>query len=297
MFMSDYRSIPLAAFLALGLAAGMARAKGILVKFLPNPAEDSIVRYDVYRSEDSGALGSAMGSIVPTVTDTLRYPDLAVERGRAYFYSVKAVNAGGLESDPSDRTEAGLPLLALPDTLKPDSLPGLARFRLAGGARPLSRAPFALSASLGAADGARLAFRFDTASGWMEFRPTSGLGDTARVIVRGSYYDKFEDSDTMLVIVSAAAPTGTARPHAPASSRAAAPSALRISRDAGGSLRLAGLPRRALVEILAPSGVVMFRGTISGPEARLEDAGYHAGYLTARDGEGRLLGSLSLPLD
>jgi hypothetical protein len=268
-------------------ACWQGQAKGILVKFLPNPPEDSIVRYDVYRSTDSGQMGALLGSILPAAVDTLRYPDVGAQKGVAYFYSIKGVNAGGLESDPSDQTEAALPSLALPDTLRPDSS-GSARCPLAASARPLQGVPLSLTL----VDSSRFLLRYDAAAGRVEFRPVAGRADTGRVIVRASYYGKFEDRDTLLVVAAASPVASLPAP--------AAPPGLRAGRGPEGALRLSGLPALARVEILTLQGARVFSGMLRGPEAVVggsEGAGhrYRAGYLTVRDAAGRLLAALKIP--
>lgn len=265
--------------LLAGIGLREADAKGILVKFLPNPPEDSIVRYDVYRSSDSADAGTSIGSILPIVADTLRYPDLSADKGTAYFYSIRAVNGDGLESDPSDVTAAAMPALALPDTLRADSA-GAARWTLSLSARPLPGVP--LFCAL--VDSSRFSLVFDSTRGKITFVPRAPRGDTAKLIVRASYFGKFEDRDTVLVMAGA--------PAATALRAGESAGALRAFRGNDGTLRLSGLPREAWVEIAGADGARIFRGFLRGPETAVRGLGYRACYVAVRDAGGRLLAAL-----
>jgi hypothetical protein len=267
---------------------GSPRAKGVLVKFLPCPPEDSVARYDVYRSADSTQPGLPVGFILPVAVDTLRYPDPAAGKGSAWYYSIKAVNAAGLESDPSGWTEAGAPLLALPDTLRPD-LSGLTRHALASSAHPLRAAAPLFSL----ADSSRFLIRFDSAGARLEFLSRDGRADTGLVVVRASYYAKFSDEDTVLVIAAKRAVTALAAPGVDPE-----PAKPRAARSATGLLVLTGLPALAEVEVFTLRGVRVFQGLLRGPEAAIRpenSLGYHAGYLTLSHPGGRILASLRIP--
>lgn len=277
----------LSACVCLG-QVGRVEAMGILVKFLPNPPEDSIVRYDVYRADSAGRPGLPIGEILPAPgQDTLRFPDVSAAKGRAYFYTVTAVNAAGAESDLSDETEVGIPSLALPDTLRPDAQ-GITQVTVPFAAAPLKG--FATLA-LETPDSARFVLRYDDASGRAVFGSRSGRADTAKIIVRASYFGKFEDRDTVIVMMAAGLPA-TANPPLTASR-------LRFLRAPAGALRISGLPARAELQVFDALGTRLRRALVTGPEAVLaagdEPPGYHAGYLAIRDGEGRLLASLPLP--
>jgi fibronectin type 3 domain-containing protein len=54
--------------------------------------------YRVYRTTDPKA---SPGLLAVTPADTTRYVDTTVEAGRTYYYSVKAFDAAGKESQPA----------------------------------------------------------------------------------------------------------------------------------------------------------------------------------------------------
>ncbi|HKP97259.1 MAG TPA: hypothetical protein VJ385_16035 [Fibrobacteria bacterium] len=261
-------SASLAAILLAGLS-GAASAKGISVRFLACPPEDSIVRYEVYRSDSAGGSAKAVG-VVPASpgSDTLGFRDLSAEKGRPYFYAIKGINAGGVASDPSAQTQVGYPLLSLPDTLRPDQATGATRAVLAPHSDPLlGSAPLVLSL----ADSARFSVAYDPASRTAAFRSRSGKADTGRVVVRAQYFGKFEDRDTVLILVSA---TGSAAslprlPGAPAAGAARSAFPSRYSPLAQGPLSLSGLPGPGSLEILTALGARARVLELPGPRARL----------------------------
>jgi hypothetical protein len=143
---------------------------------------------------------------------------------------MRAVDGAGRESDPSDSTLAAIPLLSLPDTLRAASWP--VAWTLPASAHPLrGMAALALElaqpaspagsqpAAAPAAQPAAVLLVYDTAAGRIEFRLSSGRADTVRIALRGSYFGKFADADTA-VIVLAGAPVSLALPRAAAASSA-----------------------------------------------------------------------------
>lgn len=201
------RAFAAAAFIA-ALAADPGHSRGILVRFLASPGEDSVARYDVYRGRpgDSalriGSLPAAPGS------DTLTYPDSGAAKGVAYRYAIRAVATSGLESDPSDSTWIGTPRLALPDTLR---IPagGPARIALPPEAHPLiGHAPLLLA--IDRED--RLRLRHDTAAGSLELHARDYRPDTVRAVIAASYHGKFQDADTVVVILEGMSATSAAAP-------------------------------------------------------------------------------------
>jgi hypothetical protein len=284
----------------LALFCGQSSAKGVYVRFLANPAEDSIVRYIVYRSTVSGDSGEAVGELAAVAgRDTLSFPDSNVDRGKPYFYTITARNAGGLESDRSTETEEAFPLLSLPDTLRPDAVSRLTRVSLSSGADPMNGAA-PLSVSL--ADSARFFVTYDAGTHRATFRSRSGLADTARLIVRAGYFGKFEDRDTALVIVSASSSVSISAPAISAST----PSLARMRLPAGfsiasqGGMILRDLPGPGDLQILSLSGAEVYAHRLAAakedllwdgrdPSGRtLKPARYLA---VVRDCRGRLLDS------
>ncbi|MDB5103908.1 MAG: hypothetical protein JWP91_1597 [Fibrobacteres bacterium] len=180
------------------LGTFMAEAKGISVRFLAGPAEDSLVRYEIYRSSAPGEPALPIGEL-PAVKglDTLSFADESAEKGRSYAYLVKGVNAEGIESDPSDTTLVGYPYLSLPDTLRPDKVTGLIRMVLPAGSDPLRGA---VPLSLALLDSSRFSLVFDPASNTATLRARSGRTDTGWAVVRAQYFDKFSDLDSVLIL-------------------------------------------------------------------------------------------------
>ena len=70
------------------------------------PSSSIVVGYNVYRSDVSG---SGYIRLNATPVRELSYLDSSVEPGKTYFYIVKAVNAGGVESAASNETPATIP--------------------------------------------------------------------------------------------------------------------------------------------------------------------------------------------
>lgn len=222
-----------------------ASAAGIRVRFLASPPEDSVVRYDVWRCDSAGAASAKVGSLAAgSAEDTLAFPDSTARKGVAYLYSLRAVNAAGLESDPSDSSRVALPRLALPDTARPSG--GLTRLLLAPEAHPLEgHAPLLLSL----ADSSRIRLVHDTLAGAIHFLSLSGRPDTVTAVVRASYHGKFSDQDTLLVMTGGRLPTGLLlpRPGTP-------PAAPSLSRASGSGALLVAVPARGRVRLYGPDG-------------------------------------------
>lgn len=173
-------------------AALPAVSKGITVRFLPNPPEDSVVSYQVLRAEGPGLAPVPVG-LVPAAagSDTFSFADTSALKGRPYLYSIVGLDAAGGASAPSESTEVAQPFLALPDTLTGDSRG--ARFSLALGADPLSGlAPLALSLE----DSSRFTLRYDSAARQIVFA-ARGEAHSGPVTVRAAYFGKFTDRATV----------------------------------------------------------------------------------------------------
>jgi hypothetical protein len=204
--------------------------KGISVRFLPNPPEDSVVAYRVLRADGPG-LPPAQVGVVPAAggADTLAFADTSALRGRLYLYSIIGVDAAGGASDPSESTEVALPALGLPDTLKGGSLG--ARWTLALGADPLSgSAPLTLSL----ADSSLFTMRYDSAARQIVFAPR-GTALSGQVVVRATYYGKFADQGTLWIALDA--PATSVAPNPSASPAWDLPATWSLG---GGALRLRG---------------------------------------------------------
>ncbi len=220
--------------------------KGILVRFLAAAPGDSVVRYDVYR-QAAGDSARKIGSVIAGGTgttassDTVAFPDTGAKAGTAYRYSMRAVDGAGRESDPSDTTLVAIPLLALPDTLRAASWP--VSWTLPATAHPLrGTASLALELSQPAAASgsgtapATVSLAYDTASGRIEFRLASGRAEALRIALRGSYFGKFADADTV-VIIATGTPVSLSLPRE-AAAGASIPPAFGRARSADGR----GLP-------------------------------------------------------
>ena len=153
------------------LAAPPALSKGILVRFLPNPPEDSIVTYRVLRADGPGLAPAPVGDVPAAVNrDTFSFADSSALKGRPYLYSIIGLNAGGGISDPSESTTVATPILGLPDTL----LGGAqgARWTLALAADPLAGvSPLALAL----ADSSHFLLRYDSAARQIVFTPRGSM--------------------------------------------------------------------------------------------------------------------------
>jgi hypothetical protein len=192
------RGLPGLLGLALSLGAAPAEAKGIHVRFLANPAADSIVRYQILRAEAPGLASQPIGELPALpMADTLGFPDSSAAKGKPYAYSIKAINAEGGISDPSTATVIGFPALSLPDTLRPDKASGLTRFVVPAASDPL-RGSERLTLTL--LDSTRFTLAFDSATHTATFRTRSGLVDSGWARITAQYYGKFSDQDSVLLI-------------------------------------------------------------------------------------------------
>lgn len=176
----------------LSLAASPALSKGIVVRFLPNPPEDSVVTYRVLRADGPGLAPVPVGDVPAAVgRDTFAFADSSALKGRPYLYSIIGLNAGGGISDPSESTTVATPILGLPDTLQGGAQG--ARWTLALGADPLAGAsPLALSL----ADSSRFLLRYDSAARQIVFT-ARGSALSGQVVVRATYFGKFTDQRTV----------------------------------------------------------------------------------------------------
>lgn len=237
------------ASLLLCLALSPAMAAGIRVRFLANPAEDSVVRYEVWRCDSvdayAGAASRLIGSLAAdSARDTLAFPDSTARKGVAYLYSLRSLNAAGVASDFSDSARVALPRLDLPDTARPTA--GLTRILLAPGAHPLAGyAPLVLAL----ADSSRLRLVHDTAAGALVFLSPPGLSDTVTAVVRASYHGKFSDLDTVLVLTEGRIATLSIRPR-----RGRASAEPFLVRTAGGGSLLMAIPGSGRIRRYGPDG-------------------------------------------
>jgi hypothetical protein len=237
-----------------------AAAKGITVRFLASPQEDSIVRYAVYRSGSAQGADSAIGQVSASpYRDTLGYSDTTARKGESYFYTIRAVNAAGLESDPSEATQIGFPVLSLPDTLRPE-----AASRTTSIALPETNDPLRGSTPLSVAlkDSSRFTMAFDLATRTLTFRSRSGKADTGAVIARAEYFGKFEDRDTLLIMV-AASPGTSLTPALQQKPAGISFPALHSPRS--GPMAILNLPGPGRLEILTPMGSRMYSQSILAP--------------------------------
>jgi hypothetical protein len=261
------RSMPAAACLMLFTGmSGRIEAKGIAVRFLACPPEDSIVRYEISRSDSLGGSALILGTVPPAAGgDTLGFQDLLAEKGRPYFYSIRGINAAGVPSDPSEPTQVGFPVLSLPDTLRPDILTGMTRILLPIGCDPLRGGAEPLALAL--MDSSRFSISFDPATRAASFRSRSGKADTGWVILRAQYFGKFEAKAPALVLVAANTVSIPAASAAPAASRSDFPA--RYSPLSQGPLSLSGLPGPGRLEILTLLGTRTSALTVPAPRVRL----------------------------
>jgi hypothetical protein len=174
------------------LAASPALSKGIVVRFLPNPPEDSVVTYRVLRADGPGLAPVPVGDVPAAVSrDTFAFADSSALKGRPYLYSIIGLDAGGGISDPSESTAVATPILGLPDTLQGGAQG--ARWTLALGADPLAgTCPLALSL----ADSSRFLLRYDSAARQIVFTARGGAL-SGQVVVRATYFGKFTDQRTL----------------------------------------------------------------------------------------------------
>ncbi len=182
--------------LFFGLTAPL--AKGIQVKFLPNSPEDSVARYMLFRSEKAGEPGLPIADLVPVLpTDTLVIPDSSAEKGKAYFYSLKAVAKDGASSELSTQSRIAHPLLLLPDTLIIEEGFTVKEFPLEPALLPLgNEVPLELQHS----DSALFSIRVDSLAGRLLFESRFPSPFIRKISVTAAYYGKFVDTASLVVI-------------------------------------------------------------------------------------------------
>ncbi|HLJ79162.1 MAG TPA: fibronectin type III domain-containing protein [Acidobacteriaceae bacterium] len=91
------------------LAAAMALQGGVSVVLHwqpPAKSSDAVVGYNVYRT-DAGS--SAWVKINKDLVHAATYTDKTAERGAAYSYSIRSVDAQGHESGPSEPWSVTIP--------------------------------------------------------------------------------------------------------------------------------------------------------------------------------------------
>jgi hypothetical protein len=254
--------------------AGVAPAKGIAVRFLANPAEDSIVRYEVYRAGSPGGASVAVGEVAAVPgADTLSLPDLTAEKGTRYCYTILGVDVGGVVSEASEATQVAYPVLSLPDTLRPASGALSTTVTLAAASHPLEGSE---PLSLALLDSSRFSVAYDPATRLAVFRSRTGSADSGWAVVRAEYFGKFRDRDSLYIVTASAAPVSLP-PLAP-EVRAAAPFPDRYSPRSQGPLSLRDLPGPGRLEILTLSGSRAFGTEVPRPGSALlwdgkDDAG------------------------
>jgi hypothetical protein len=282
--------------ICIGLAALPAFAKGITVRFLPNPAEDSVVEYRILRAEP-GLPPAQIGRVaVAAGRDTFSFADTSALKGLAYRYSIIGMNAGGGASDPSESTEVALPSLSLPDTLRADARE--ARWNLALSADPLSgAAPFSLSLE----DSSRFVVRYDAASHQLMFAPR-GEAVQGWAVVRATYYGKFADRESIWLAfeatgIKAAAPGRAGRAMGLPPTWSARQGSLRIRAAPGTPGGAAGAGRAGTWDLLTAGGESVARLVLPGDASEIRWDGRDsrgrpvrpAGYLWAERGPGGAL--------
>ncbi len=227
-------------------------AKGITVRFLPNPAEDSVIEYRILRAAP-GLPPAQIGRLPASPgRDTFSFADTSAARGLAYRYSIIGMNAGGGASDPSESTDVALPSLSLPDTLRAAARESY--WTLALAADPLSgAAPLALALE----DSSRFSLGYDAPTHRIRFSPR-GQAAQGWAVVIATYYGKFADRDSIWLAFDATgirdamhARNGRS-PHLPAT-WSARQGSLRIRPKGSASDRAAG-PRAGTWNLLTANG-------------------------------------------
>ncbi len=173
------------------------QGKGIEVKFLPSPAEDNIVRYELYRSETPGQTGNQVADLrSPPQSDTLSIPDTTAIKGVAYFYSLKSFAADGQASEFSSQSRVAHPLLTLPDTLTFGENDSDIEFTYGPAFHPLGDDTHLV---LSHSDSAVVSVTVDKATGRLIFHAKKKAYFLRNMDVTASYYGKFSDQGTLVV--------------------------------------------------------------------------------------------------
>lgn len=245
--------------------ASVAPAKGIAVRFLANPDEDSVVRYEVYRAGSPGGASQSLGEMAAVPgADTLSFPDLTAEKGMRYSYTILGVNVDGVVSDHSEATQVAYPVLSLPDTLRPGKGALYATFVLAAASHPLEGSE---PLSLALLDSSRFSIGYDPATRLAVFRSRTGSADSGWAVVRAEYFGKFQDRDSLYIVTASASLSSF--PAAAPEVRSAAPFPDRYSPNSQGPLSLRDLPGPGRLEILTLSGSRAFGIEVPRPGSAL----------------------------
>lgn len=253
--MSPLKTI--AAWSTVFLCATAPFAKGITVRFLANPPEDSLAGYAVLRSDGPGLAPRELGVVASLPgRDTLAFADSGAIRGKAYLYSIVGIDPAGARSEPSESTYVALPALALPDTLRADS--SGARVRLPLGADPLSGI---VPLSITSADTARASLAFDAATRDLVVKPRAGAA-SGWVVLRATYFGKFEARDSLWLSLETPRPgAALVGPAAAGADAFALPAAWSPAR---GPLRIPGGTGLSRLDVLDIRGSVVAEVPLSG---------------------------------
>ncbi len=296
--MSPVKAIAILVLCAFALPAF---PKGITVRFLSSPAEDSIVSYEVMRSDAPDKPCVGVGRVtVASASDTLAFADSGAARGHAYVYSIVGINGEGGRSEPSESTQVALPILSLPDTLR--AAAAGAAWILAPDADPLAGlAP--LSLSLSAADTARVSLAFDPLTRKAILTPRHPeTAWSGWIGLSADYFGgKFSDRDSLWLVVPGAAPVAARLPRSGIAAAFSLPAqwspsagAMRLSAATAGRVDLvtAGGEIAASINLTGNGSEVLWDGRDAHGRA-LKPACY---LWAARGARGAMLGSGSLRL-
>jgi hypothetical protein len=190
-------SLPKSALPALAWAAfSWGQSPGIQVRFLSNPAPDSVAKYTVYRSNAAGTQGTSLGEVSPAASDTLSFNDTTAKKGIAYWYSLTGTTRGGLESEYSSQTAVAFPVLSLPDSLPLKTGTGYGYVNLTDSTHPLRWiAPLDVEVF---EPGNRVKAAFEeNEAGIFLYSPDGSFSGTVRL--RISYFGQFAAEDTFRV--------------------------------------------------------------------------------------------------
>ncbi|MGA7523649.1 MAG: fibronectin type III domain-containing protein [Acidobacteriaceae bacterium] len=89
------------------MSPGASSSYAIRLTWSAPVGSDPAVSYNVYRELSAGAVGFAQINTSPVVAVT--YTDNAVQPGESYTYVVRAMDAEGEESDPSNSATFTIP--------------------------------------------------------------------------------------------------------------------------------------------------------------------------------------------
>ena len=115
--MTPNRLIRLMSVAVLALAAGACGGRAPVSSAAQGQPHSVTIRWDASKSPVSGYRvyratdpNTPPGLLAVTPADTTQYVDKTVEAGRTYYYSVKAFDAAGRESDFSTKVSATIPV-------------------------------------------------------------------------------------------------------------------------------------------------------------------------------------------